>query len=67
MRHNPDATKECAMGTYEDVFRASTGVSREPGDVEAERGIADGHDEPVPSTVDDASVIEVLRPVLRRR
>ena len=22
--HRPDATKECAMGTYEDVFRAST-------------------------------------------
>lgn len=30
------------------------------------RGIADGHDEPIPSTVDDASVIEALRPVLRR-
>jgi propionyl-CoA synthetase len=28
------------------------------------RGIADGHDEPIPSTVDDASVIEALRPVL---
>src|SRR3954451_7426566 len=30
------------------------------------RGIADGHDEPIPSTVDDPSVIEALRPVLRR-
>jgi propionyl-CoA synthetase len=30
------------------------------------RGIADGLDEPIPSTVDDASVIEALRPVLRR-
>ena len=30
------------------------------------RGIADGHDEPIPSTVDDAGVIEALRPVLRR-
>ncbi|MFV6026325.1 propionyl-CoA synthetase [Streptomyces sp. NPDC056264] len=30
------------------------------------RGIADGRDEPVPSTVDDASVIDALRPVLRR-
>jgi propionyl-CoA synthetase len=30
------------------------------------RGIADGHDEPIPSTVDDPGVIEVLRPVLRR-
>ncbi|WP_458248284.1 propionyl-CoA synthetase [Streptomyces sp. MAI_2237] len=31
------------------------------------RGIADGHDEPIPSTVDNASVIEALRPVLRRQ
>jgi propionyl-CoA synthetase len=31
------------------------------------RGIADGHDEPIPSTVDDPGVIEVLRPVLLRR
>ncbi|MGW2716572.1 propionyl-CoA synthetase [Streptomyces sp. NPDC001492] len=30
------------------------------------RGIADGLDEPIPSTVDDPSVIENLRPVLRR-
>ncbi|MGN9763311.1 AMP-binding enzyme, partial [Streptomyces sp. SD31] len=30
------------------------------------RGIADGHDEPIPSTVDDPDVIEILRPVLRR-
>ncbi|MEU1193084.1 propionyl-CoA synthetase, partial [Streptomyces sp. NPDC005859] len=30
------------------------------------RGIADGHDEPIPSTVDDPGVIETLRPVLRR-
>jgi len=30
------------------------------------RDIADGLDEPIPSTVDDASVIEALRPVLRR-
>ncbi|MGW3032923.1 propionyl-CoA synthetase [Streptomyces sp. NPDC001178] len=30
------------------------------------RGIADGLDEPIPSTVDDPSVIEDLRPVLRR-
>ncbi|MFI7498825.1 hypothetical protein ACIBVL_09940 [Streptomyces sp. NPDC049687] len=30
------------------------------------RGIADGHDEPIPSTVDDPGVIEALRPVLRR-
>lgn len=31
------------------------------------RGIADGHDEPIPSTVDDPGVIEDLRPVLLRR
>jgi propionyl-CoA synthetase len=30
------------------------------------RDIADGLDEPIPSTVDDASVIEALRPVVRR-
>jgi propionyl-CoA synthetase len=29
------------------------------------RGIADGLDEPVPSTIDDASVLDALRPVLR--
>ncbi|WP_145984126.1 propionyl-CoA synthetase [Pseudonocardia sp. EC080610-09] len=29
------------------------------------RGIADGADEPVPSTIDDASVLDTLRPVLR--
>ena len=30
------------------------------------RGIADGADEPVPSTIDDASVLDALRPVLRK-
>ncbi len=30
------------------------------------RGIADGADEPVPSTIDDAGVLDALRPVLRR-
>ena len=30
------------------------------------RGIADGTDETVPSTIDDASVLDALRPVLRR-
>ncbi|MFE2103520.1 propionyl-CoA synthetase, partial [Streptomyces sp. NPDC059468] len=30
------------------------------------RGIADGVDEPIPSTVDDPSVIESLRPLLHR-
>jgi propionyl-CoA synthetase len=30
------------------------------------RGIADGTDEAVPSTIDDASVLDKLRPVLRR-
>jgi propionyl-CoA synthetase len=30
------------------------------------RGIADGVDEPVPSTIDDASVLDALRPVLRK-
>lgn len=29
------------------------------------RGIADGLDEPVPSTIEDAGVLEVLRPILR--
>ena len=29
------------------------------------RGIADGNDEPVPSTIDDAGVLDALRPVLR--
>jgi propionyl-CoA synthetase len=29
------------------------------------RGIADGHDEPVPSTIEDAAVLETLRPILR--
>lgn len=31
------------------------------------RGIADGKEEPVPSTIDDASVLDTLRTVLRRR
>ena len=30
------------------------------------RGIADCADEPVPSTIDDASVLDTLRPVLVR-
>ena len=30
------------------------------------RGIADGADEPVPGTIDDASVLDSLRPILRR-
>ena len=30
------------------------------------RGIADGQDEPVPSTIDDAGVLDALRPILRR-
>ena len=30
------------------------------------RGIADGADEPVPSTIDDPTVLDALRPVLRR-
>jgi len=30
------------------------------------RGIADGADEPVPSTIDDAGVLDKLRPILRR-
>jgi propionyl-CoA synthetase len=29
------------------------------------RGIADGRDEPVPSTIEDATVLEALRPILR--
>jgi propionyl-CoA synthetase len=29
------------------------------------RGIADGHDEPVPSTIEDAGVLDTLRPILR--
>ncbi|MGV9993165.1 acetate--CoA ligase [Streptomyces sp. NPDC003374] len=29
------------------------------------RAIADGHEEPIPSTIDDPGVIETLRPVLR--
>ncbi|CAM5580683.1 Propionyl-CoA synthetase OS=Streptomyces antimycoticus OX=68175 GN=prpE PE=4 SV=1 [Streptomyces antimycoticus] len=29
------------------------------------RGIADGRDEPVPSTIEDPSVLDALRPVLR--
>ncbi|MFC7385754.1 propionyl-CoA synthetase [Sphaerisporangium rhizosphaerae] len=29
------------------------------------RGIADGADEPVPSTIEDASVLDTLRPILR--
>jgi propionyl-CoA synthetase len=29
------------------------------------RGIADGRDEPVPSTIEDASVLEALTPILR--
>ncbi|MEV7967101.1 propionyl-CoA synthetase [Sphaerisporangium sp. NPDC088356] len=31
------------------------------------RGIADGADEPVPSTIEDAAVLDLLRPVLRSR
>ena len=30
------------------------------------RGIADGHDEPVPSTIEDPGVLDTLRPILRR-
>jgi propionyl-CoA synthetase len=29
------------------------------------RGIADGNDEPVPSTIDDPAILDALRPVLR--
>jgi len=28
------------------------------------RGIADGNDEPVPPTIEDASILETLRPLL---
>jgi propionyl-CoA synthetase len=31
------------------------------------RGIADGHDEPVPSTIEDPAVLDTLRPVLTDR
>jgi propionyl-CoA synthetase len=31
------------------------------------RGIADGRDEPVPSTIEDAGVLDALRPILRDR
>jgi propionyl-CoA synthetase len=30
------------------------------------RGIADGRDEPVPSTIEDPGVLDTLRPLLRR-
>jgi len=30
------------------------------------RGIADGHDEPVPSTIESTDVLDALRPVLRK-
>ncbi len=30
------------------------------------RGIADGRDEPVPSTIEDASVLDKLRPILQK-
>ncbi len=30
------------------------------------RGIADGRDEPIPSTIDDPAVLDTLRPILRR-
>jgi propionyl-CoA synthetase len=30
------------------------------------RGIADGLDEPVPSTIESVDVLDALRPVLRR-
>ncbi|GAA3540634.1 propionyl-CoA synthetase [Kribbella ginsengisoli] len=30
------------------------------------RGIADGRDEPVPSTIEDATVLDALRPILRQ-
>ena len=29
------------------------------------RGIADGNDEPIPPTIEDASILEALRPLLR--
>jgi propionyl-CoA synthetase len=31
------------------------------------RGIADGHDEPVPSTIEDPAVLDALRPVLAKK
>ncbi|TCP56393.1 propionyl-CoA synthetase [Tamaricihabitans halophyticus] len=31
------------------------------------RGIADGRDEPVPSTIEDATVLDALRPILRTK
>jgi propionyl-CoA synthetase len=31
------------------------------------RGVADGRDEPVPATIEDAAVLDALRPVLRGR
>jgi len=31
------------------------------------RGIADGREEPVPSTIEDPAVLDALRPVLRRQ
>jgi len=31
------------------------------------RGIADGHEEPVPSTIEDPAVLDALRPVLGAR
>jgi propionyl-CoA synthetase len=30
------------------------------------RGIADGRDEPIPSTIEDPAVLEALRPILRQ-
>jgi propionyl-CoA synthetase len=29
------------------------------------RGIADGRDEPIPSTIEDPNVLDTLRPILR--
>jgi propionyl-CoA synthetase len=31
------------------------------------RGIANGRDEPVPSTIEDPAVLDQLRPILRQR
>jgi propionyl-CoA synthetase len=31
------------------------------------RGIADGREEPVPSTIEDPAVLDQLRPILRQR
>jgi len=31
------------------------------------RGIAEGKDEPVPATIEDASVLDALTPILRNR